>query len=74
MQTEYTAKESQLPRQVQEYLVQHGVWLSWHFHDDTPPTQEVKQYLEEIADALFDLDGAEEIVVNRAIELIDYLL
>lgn len=74
MKTGYTAAETKLPRQVRKYLEQHGVWLTWHFHEDHPPTREVKDYIQEIADTLFDLSEAEEIVVDRAIDLMKYLI
>ncbi len=67
----YDEEEKQVARQAKEYLKKHGVWLSWKFSTDDPPTQEVEEFLLNLEGDFFDLGDAEAIVFEQAIDVIE---
>ena len=63
--------EKQVAIQAIEYLMQHGLCLSWGFHEEHPPSEEVRKFLlgEELE--IVAPRYGEENVVEFAIETIE---
>jgi hypothetical protein len=67
----YTAAEKQVARQARQYLKEHGICLTWQFREDHPPSKEVEDFLWAMESDFFDVDEAECVVLERAIDVIE---
>lgn len=67
----YTAAEKQVARQARQYLKEHGICLTWQFREEYPPSKEVEEFLWAMESDFFDVDEAECVVLERAIDTIE---